>query len=143
MAPSACLPSRTTPLRTKVSMLSCTALSTVVRQPCRPLPGPPISIPGCGEAKLVIERVLPDGVFQPDPAVLGVDGRDLEFDGESVTVELKFHGAVGMPAQPDDPSSDQGIDVELQGALDCRSPALSSAARSAHIYSSPLGFILN
>ena len=67
-----------------------------------------------GEINFVVDLVLfagpgiANGILQPKPAVWGIGGRRLEFDGKLVIAGREFQAAFNILARLDGSSSDQG-----------------------------------
>jgi anaerobic glycerol-3-phosphate dehydrogenase len=86
--------------------------------------------------------VIANGISQPKPAVSGIGGRRLEFDGKLVIAGREVQVAFDIRARLDGSCSDQGIDIEPPCALNRRPSALSSATITAH-FSGPSSFVLD
>ena len=73
--------------------------------------------PRRSEIDFVVDLVLfagpgtANGVSQPKPAVSGIAGRRLEFDGKLVIAGWEFQVAFDIRARLDGSCSDQGIDI--------------------------------
>ena len=72
-----------------------------------------------GEINFVVDLVLfagpgiANGISQPKPAVSGIGGRRLEFDGKLVIVGRELKAAFNILARLDGSCPDQGIDIAL------------------------------
>jgi hypothetical protein len=76
-------------------------------------------------------------VSQAQPAIPRIAYAGLKFDGKLIIVKVECHLSAKVSAGFNATPPHHRVDVEPKRALDCRPPAASSAAVSAHFDFSP------